>query len=461
MDADPGPARRRRPAADHLSSTRAAPRSPRHATVHLAPRIGTNVAVLNALLHELIANGWVDHDYVDAHTVGYDELAEQVADCTVEWAASICDVPGRGPAPCGSNHRALAGRCCAPCCRASTSRIRPPPPPSRSTTSSCCAACSAGPGAGVLQMNGQPTAQNTRECGANGDLPGFRNWENAEHIAELAEHLERRRRPDPALRPADATPCRSSATPSRARSSSCGSAAPTPRSRCPSCPASAPSSARTGCSVIVQDLFLTETAAAGRRRAAGRDVGREDRRVHQRRPHRPPVRQGGRPARARPAPDLDIFLDYATRMDFRDKDGQPLVSWTRSRDGVRGLEACIGRSAVRLHRPDLRQAARRQRHPVAVHRGRTRTAPNGSTPTDASSPTPTRPRPTARTSSPAPRSTSRRVPRPQPRRQSHAQGGRIPAAARDARRATTRSSSPPAARSTTSTPAPRPVAPPS
>ena len=29
------------------------------------------------------------------------------------------------------------------------------------------------PGCGILQMNGQPTAQNTRECGADGDLPGF------------------------------------------------------------------------------------------------------------------------------------------------------------------------------------------------------------------------------------------------------------------------------------------------
>jgi hypothetical protein len=32
------------------------------------------------------------------------------------------------------------------------------------------------PGAGILKMNGQPTAQNTRECGADGDLAGFRNW---------------------------------------------------------------------------------------------------------------------------------------------------------------------------------------------------------------------------------------------------------------------------------------------
>jgi hypothetical protein len=38
----------------------------------------------------------------------------------------------------------------------------------------------------VLQMHGQPTAQNTRECGADGDLPGFRNWHNPDHIDELA-----------------------------------------------------------------------------------------------------------------------------------------------------------------------------------------------------------------------------------------------------------------------------------
>src|SRR5690606_3269792 len=42
------------------------------------------------------------------------------------------------------------------------------------------------PGAGLCQMNGQPTAQNTRETGADGDLPGFRNWDNPAHVAELA-----------------------------------------------------------------------------------------------------------------------------------------------------------------------------------------------------------------------------------------------------------------------------------
>jgi anaerobic selenocysteine-containing dehydrogenase len=44
------------------------------------------------------------------------------------------------------------------------------------------------PGCTVFQMNGQPTAQNTRECGANGDMPAFLNWQNPEHMSYLARH---------------------------------------------------------------------------------------------------------------------------------------------------------------------------------------------------------------------------------------------------------------------------------
>ena len=96
-------------------------------------------------------------------------------------------------------------------------------------------------------MNGQPTAQNTRETGADGDLPGFRNWDNAEHIAELAELWNVDRDADPALGP-----------PTHAmqifRYAEQGSikllwiSAPTRRSRCPSWRGSAASSAEDGCS---------------------------------------------------------------------------------------------------------------------------------------------------------------------------------------------------------------------
>jgi anaerobic selenocysteine-containing dehydrogenase len=45
------------------------------ANLHLALRPGTNLALLNAIIHELIARDLVDHEYVRAHTVGFEGCA--------------------------------------------------------------------------------------------------------------------------------------------------------------------------------------------------------------------------------------------------------------------------------------------------------------------------------------------------------------------------------------------------
>jgi anaerobic selenocysteine-containing dehydrogenase len=62
------------------------------ATVHLAPLPGTNVALMNGILHEIVRNDWVDHDYVTAHTVGYEELIKQVEPYSPERVAEICHI---------------------------------------------------------------------------------------------------------------------------------------------------------------------------------------------------------------------------------------------------------------------------------------------------------------------------------------------------------------------------------
>jgi anaerobic selenocysteine-containing dehydrogenase len=103
------------------------------------------------------------------------------------------------------------------------------------------------PGAGVLQMNGQPTAQNTRECGANGDLPGFRNWDNDEHVQDLASVWN----VDPLQIPHFAPPTHAMEIfryCEEGRSATCGSAPPTPQSACPSSSECAPSSPASGSS---------------------------------------------------------------------------------------------------------------------------------------------------------------------------------------------------------------------
>jgi anaerobic selenocysteine-containing dehydrogenase len=67
----------------------------RAAEIHLALRSGTNLALLNALVHELIAHDWIDRDYVEVNAVGFEKLAATVEDCTPEWAADICGLKTR------------------------------------------------------------------------------------------------------------------------------------------------------------------------------------------------------------------------------------------------------------------------------------------------------------------------------------------------------------------------------
>lgn len=55
----------------------------------LQPLPGTDVALMLAMMHVLVRDDLVDHDWVAAHTVGFDDLATHVAGCTPEWAAGV------------------------------------------------------------------------------------------------------------------------------------------------------------------------------------------------------------------------------------------------------------------------------------------------------------------------------------------------------------------------------------
>ena len=60
---------------------------------HLAIRPGTDGALALALMHELIAHGWVDRDWVERHVDGFEALAERAQAWPPERAAAVCDVP--------------------------------------------------------------------------------------------------------------------------------------------------------------------------------------------------------------------------------------------------------------------------------------------------------------------------------------------------------------------------------
>jgi len=54
---------------------------------------GTDLAFHLALLNTIISEDRYDHNFVEQHTVGFDELAASVAFYTPEWAAEITEIP--------------------------------------------------------------------------------------------------------------------------------------------------------------------------------------------------------------------------------------------------------------------------------------------------------------------------------------------------------------------------------
>ena len=65
----------------------------RTADLFLPVRPGTDSALFGAVLHELIRNDWLDHDYIEAHTVDFDKAAAAAAEMSPRWAADVTGVP--------------------------------------------------------------------------------------------------------------------------------------------------------------------------------------------------------------------------------------------------------------------------------------------------------------------------------------------------------------------------------
>jgi anaerobic selenocysteine-containing dehydrogenase len=307
------------------------------ATVHLAPLPGTNVALMNGLLHDLIAHDWVDHDYVDAHTVGYPELANRVAEFPPERVADICGVEARrihqAAEILGTTDRLL-------------STVLQGFYQSHQATAAAVQVNNVHlirgllgkPGCGILQMNGQPTAENTRECGADGDLAGFRNWANDAHIADLARLWN----VEPSQIPHYAPPTHAMQMFRYAEQGSLRMlwvSATNPAVSLPELDRIRDILAQERLFLVVQDIFLTETAeladvvlpAAAWAEKTGTFTN-ADRTVHLSEKAIDP------PGHARP--DLDIFLDYARRMDFRDRDGNPLPPWSTPEEAFEAWKQC-------------------------------------------------------------------------------------------------------------------------
>ena len=59
---------------------------------HIALRPGTDAALALALMHVLIQNDWLDHDFIAQHTLGWDALRARALEWTPERAAQVCGI---------------------------------------------------------------------------------------------------------------------------------------------------------------------------------------------------------------------------------------------------------------------------------------------------------------------------------------------------------------------------------
>ncbi len=307
------------------------------ADVHLMPRVGTNVPLLNGLLHQLILNGAIDKDYIEKHTVGFNELKSTVAKWTPELVEKITSVPAdqllKASEIIASTKSlvstALQGVFQAWQATAAAVQIN---------NVHLLRGLLGKEGSGVFQMNGQPTAQNTRECGANGELPAFFNWQNPKHVTQLAEIWN----VDPAVIPHWGPPTHIMEI---MRYAELGSvkmlwiAGTNPAVSLPDLGRIRHILTKNDLFVVVQDAFMTETAKLADvvlpTAIWGEKTGcytNADRTVHISHKAIDP------PGQAKS--DFDIFVDYAKRMNLRDKDGQPLVKWFNPEEAFEAWKLC-------------------------------------------------------------------------------------------------------------------------
>jgi formate dehydrogenase major subunit len=65
----------------------------RWAQLHVQHRVGSDVAYLNGLIHEIFANGWENRAFLEQNTENPDAIREWVKPYTPEMASTICGVP--------------------------------------------------------------------------------------------------------------------------------------------------------------------------------------------------------------------------------------------------------------------------------------------------------------------------------------------------------------------------------
>jgi assimilatory nitrate reductase catalytic subunit len=153
--------------------------------IHLAIKPRTDVALINGILHVLIAEGMIDQPYIAANTRGFEDLKALAEKYTPEYAAQITGLTsdqillvarmiGRARAPffawtMGVNHSTQGAATVSAICNLSLVMGK------------------VGlAGASPFSITGQCNAMGTRETGFTSGIPGYRKFESEKDRQEIA-----------------------------------------------------------------------------------------------------------------------------------------------------------------------------------------------------------------------------------------------------------------------------------
>ncbi|MBV9826010.1 MAG: molybdopterin oxidoreductase family protein [Alphaproteobacteria bacterium] len=156
------------------------------ADLHLQIKAGTNVALMNGIIHLLIARGWVDRDFVAKYTVGFDQLEVVTREYPPERIAEICDI-NESALQTAAEWIGTTPRIVSTVLQGFYQSVEATASSSLVNTVHLLKAAIGKPGAGPLLMAGQPSAMLNREAGADGSYPAYRNPHSEAQMRDLCE----------------------------------------------------------------------------------------------------------------------------------------------------------------------------------------------------------------------------------------------------------------------------------
>ncbi|HYD63454.1 MAG TPA: molybdopterin-dependent oxidoreductase [Noviherbaspirillum sp.] len=158
----------------------------RDADLYLPILPGTDVALFNGMLHICLWEGWIDDDYIAAHTEGFDELKRTVREYTPKFVAETCGIREEDLVTAArwfGESKASLSLYCQGLNQSSSGTAK-----NAALINLHLATHQIGkPGAGPFSLTGQPNAMGGREVGGLANLlSAHRDMANAEHRAEVA-----------------------------------------------------------------------------------------------------------------------------------------------------------------------------------------------------------------------------------------------------------------------------------